>query len=115
MRWLGLLVMLFSARPSSGQQEAVFKVTSAKAIALIPDLDTLISGQTYFFKLEGTKPKDLAGVKFSGGTILLSDSGLKLSVSPNIGETPDSGSNLNLKGNYKLSLRLQNKASTLFE
>ena len=71
--------------PSFSQQETVFKVSAPKKITLTPDADTLLSGEDYFFQIQGMDVYDISNASFTGegaGSALLKGSGISFTTTP---------------------------------
>ena len=79
-----IIFSLFLWLPSFAQKETVFKISAIKTISLIPDLDTLIGGRTYFFTLKGINQKEVAGMQLSGGRFAQKDSGMEFTIYSNV-------------------------------
>jgi hypothetical protein len=54
-------------------QQTLFKVSRAKTIQLVPDIDTLLADEVYHFQLRGMNIKNIDHLEFDGGRVIQSD------------------------------------------
>ena len=107
MRYLLSILLLSGILPVQSQTEAVFNVKAKAGIYLVPDVDTLMSGVKYLFKIKGIEQGKIAQVRLPGGNATVTDSGIVVSINNSISETKKYSLQLLAKNNNLLRVVYQ--------